>query len=396
MAEEVLVIGAGPAGIACAWFLEQAGIRYRVVDRAGVIASTWASQYPTLRLNTSRFFSHMPGRKFPLSFGIFPTARQYHDYLERFVDDHQLNIHLNVEVYRVAPQDDGWYVESSEGVAWYPAVVLATGRFSYPYQPPMPGIEQFSGQVLHSHDYKGAQDFAGQRVMVIGNGPSGVDIACALTETVRLPVYLAQRTGIVLRPRYPYGLPKHAWMLLAEALPNRFTHWLDHKAQEAQYRHVERSGIKVPAPGQESGAAGTRGPELIRAAQRGQVQSVAVPVDFEDRTALLADGSHLELDTVILATGFYPKWDYLDIDFAVDEQGLPVREPRDFPVYAGYKPHTGYEVEGHPGLYVAGIFYQGKGAMFNFNVEGEIIVQQIQSRLAQMPDREPSFVPEMA
>ncbi len=58
--EEVLVIGAGPAGIACALALEEAGIAYRVVDQAQVIASTWDSLYPSLKLNTSRFYSHSP------------------------------------------------------------------------------------------------------------------------------------------------------------------------------------------------------------------------------------------------------------------------------------------------------------------------------------------------
>ncbi|MBC8100096.1 MAG: NAD(P)-binding domain-containing protein, partial [Armatimonadetes bacterium] len=82
---EVLVIGAGPAGIASAYALQQAGIAYRVVDSATVIASTWDSLYPSLRLNTTRFLSHMPGAKFPLSYGIFPTGKQYHAYLADFV-----------------------------------------------------------------------------------------------------------------------------------------------------------------------------------------------------------------------------------------------------------------------------------------------------------------------
>ena len=78
---QVLVIGAGPAGIVTGYFLKNQGINYEIVDRAPVVASTWASLYPSLRLNTMRYFSHMPGRKFPLAWGVFPTGRQYHSYV---------------------------------------------------------------------------------------------------------------------------------------------------------------------------------------------------------------------------------------------------------------------------------------------------------------------------
>jgi hypothetical protein len=381
MRVDVLVIGAGPAGIACAYYLQRAGIAYQVVDQGDVIASTWAKQYPTLRLNTSRFFSHMPGKRFPLRFGLFASAQQYHDYLTEFVAEYQFNIQLGVTVRRASPEGDGWRVETDQGTDWYPAVILASGRFPRPHVPQLPSIEKFSGTVRHSHDYQGAEDFAGQRVMVVGNGPSGVDLAVALPDAARLPVYLAQRTGIVLRPRYPYGLPKHAWMLLAEKFPNRITRWLEKHALAAQYQRVAQTGIKTPQPGKMSGAAGTRGPELIHAVQQGQVLPVEAPVDFTASSAILADGQQVELDAVILATGFRPALDYLDVAFEVDEQGLPVREPEPFPAYDGYTPYTGYEVQGQPGLYVVGVFYQGKGAMFNFNVEAEIIVQQIRARL---------------
>jgi cation diffusion facilitator CzcD-associated flavoprotein CzcO len=238
--------------------------------------------------------------------------------------------------------------------------------------------------VLHSHDFKGAIDFAGQQVMVVGNGPSGVDLAVALPESAHLPVYLAQRTGIVLRPRYPYGLPKHLWMLLAQKLPNPITRWLERAALAARYHDIDRDGIKVPGAGQESGGAGTRGPELINAVRRGGVKPVDEPADFDGYTVYLSDGSQVEIDALILATGFRPALDYLDIDYDTDEQGLPCRVEVDYSIYKGYMPHTGYEVEGHPGLYVIGVFYQGRGAMYNFNVEADIITQQIHARLSSL------------
>ena len=146
-----------------------------------------------------------------------------------------------------------------------------------------------------------------------------------------------------------------------------------------------------------SGAAGTRGPELLRAVRSGQAEAVDMPVGYQGETALLPDGRRLALDTIFLATGFRPALGFLDIDFGVDEQGLPLREVRDFPVYEGYLPHTGYQLRGQPGLYVTGIFYKGRGAFYNFVVEARIIAQQIEEQLAQrapaaeMPDLAPVF-----
>jgi putative flavoprotein involved in K+ transport len=377
MAEDILVIGAGPAGIASAYFLQQAGLSYRVIDKASNIASTWNSLYPSLRLNTSRFFSHLPGKRFPWHQGMFITARQYHRYLVEFVEEHRLNIHLGVEVYKAVPEGEGWRVITSEGAEWYPAVIAATGRFSAPYMPQIPGMEHFSGQIMHAQDYHGPDSFAGKSVMVVGNGPSGVDIVTELGNhpTVVGPALFSQRTGVVLRPRWPYGLPKHAWMILADYLPGAISTPLLRHIQGLQYRNLDRIGIKVPhTDGYSSAAGGTRGRELVRAVKAGKVKPVDGPACFNGPDVVLTDGSRHAVDVVILATGYHPAlFNYLDIDVETDDKGWPVRLD---------EAHEGRrEVQGYPGLYLVGVFYTGKGAMYNFNVEAKNAAGEIQQRL---------------
>ncbi len=378
-AEDVLVIGAGPAGIASAYYLKQAGISYRVIDRAQEIASTWNSLYPSLRLNTSRFFSHLPGRRFPLHYGLFPTGKQYHRYLVDYVRDHGFNIHLGVAVHSVEPEGDGWRVETDEGVCWYPAVISATGRFGRVFLPVFEGQETFTGRILHAKDYLGPEPFAGQRVMVVGNGPSGVDIATELSFHARTPVLLSQRTGVVLRPRYPWGLPKHLWMMIAEKLPDFIARPLLRKINSLRYKNLDRIGIKVPRSEAETSAAGgTRGGELIRAVKAGRVRSVDGPACFAGDEVVLTDGSRYALDAVILATGYHPVcWDYLKIDAGRDRHGWPAR--LDDLDEGGMR-----QVAGYPGLYLVGVFYQGKGAMYNFNTEAAQAVREIQERLGEM------------
>jgi cation diffusion facilitator CzcD-associated flavoprotein CzcO len=388
----VLVIGAGPAGIATAYALQQAGIPYLVIDRADVIASTWHDLYPSLTLNTTRFFSHMVGARFPLRYGIFPTARQYYDYLLAYVAKQRLNIRLGVAVRRVSrdPQEDGrhWRVETSAGVWHFPSVVCATGVFGRPVMPDIDGLAGYGGRVMHAHDYKHPHQVQGDEVLVVGTGPSGIDIAIASAETARR-VYLGVRSGITLVRRYPLGLPKHAWMMLGEHLPNAWCEALM-RLTTRHYPEAERYGI-APPKGKKTLTA-YQGRELLDAVAAGKVTLVPAPVAFSERGATLADGRTLCPDTVIMATGYAPVLhDYLDVpmqfsptffepsspcDWAIGANGQ-----RGFPMLDRSAHPNGREIVGQSGLYVVGVHYKGKGAMYNFNVEAAILVQQVKARL---------------
>ncbi len=375
----VLIIGAGPAGIASAYALRQAGISYRLIDRAGEVASTWNSLYPSLRLNTTRFFSHMTGKKFPLWYGLYPTGKQYHRYLVEYAREQGIQPEFGVQVNRVAPEGDLWRVETNLGVDCYPAVISATGRFGNPIWPEIDGMDDFTGQMLHAHEFTNAADFAGKRVMVVGNGPSGVDISIDVGK-VSPPSSIAIRSGIVLRPRYPLGLSTHVWMMIGELLPEKWGHWLVEKVSNLRYTHQTRYGLKLPGDKDSGSAIPYRGPELIHAIRDGYVIPVDAPIRFSDKTAFLADGSQLEIDAVIMATGYQPVLStYLDMDYDTDDQGWPLRDLEAHP--------NGREVLGHPGLYLVGVFYKGKGAMYNFNVEARIAAKQIQARLQAMKQR---------
>lgn len=396
MREDVLIIGAGPAGISCAYTLQKAGISYRVVDSGKVIASTWSNLYPSLRLNTTRFFSHLPGKKFPLHYGMFPSGKQYHRYLVEYCQENQLNIHLGVTVHRITPDQGGWCVETSEGMGWYPVIINATGRFGSPYIPEIPGLSDFKGTVIHAHQYKGAEAFKNQSVLVVGNGPSGVDISIEIGKqnTPRHPALLSMRTGILLRPRYPLGLPKHLWMMLFDRLPEKISTWLSKKVENIRYRNLEKIGIKAVDSGT-SGAASTRGPELIHAVKAGQVVCVDGPKQFYENEVELDNGACLQIDSVILATGYRPGMKYLeDLDLKSNGDGWPERySSLDYQNITGLTYGVGRdvdeklklfcrEVKDYPGLFLVGQFYQGKGAMYNFKIEAEAATHQIKQYLA--------------
>jgi cation diffusion facilitator CzcD-associated flavoprotein CzcO len=402
VSDHVLVIGAGPAGIVTGYFLQQRGVPYQIVDRASVVASTWEGLYDSLKLNTSRWFSHMPGMPFPRHYAVLPTGREYYDYVLKFVKAHRLNIQLGVDITGVKRCESGWLVESSQGNVIHPAVVIATGRYTHPYYPDIPGIETFPGQKIHAHDYHAPETFKGQRVMVVGNGPSGLDIALDIGQQngAVCPALLSMRTGVLLRRRYPLGLHKHTWMLLLKPLPEALRNSILDKLERMTYRRGSLAGIKTIPPGQASTAAAARGPELIHAVQKGQVICVDAPVHVSGSDITLSDGTTRTVDALILATGYRPKLDFIaDLPPEVDSEGWPMRwnSQNYFPdehqlTYRGtydvgqqtdakFQPHD-REIAGMAGLFQVGLYYKGKGTMYNINVEAEIAAAQLDRYLA--------------
>ncbi len=397
--EDVLVIGAGPAGIASAYALQHANISYKVVDRAEQIGHTWASLYPSLTLNTSRYFSHMPNKPFPQSYGIFPTGQQYHDYLLEFVSEHHFNIHLGIEVHRVSPDGNLWRVETSEGVFLYKAVISASGIWNNPIMPKIDGMDAFTGDLYHAHDFRDPAQVLDKRVLVVGNGPSGIDISIAAGKVAEKS-YIGIRSGVTMKRRYPLGIPAHAWLLFAERLPKAWCRRIMKWVGSFNFGDTSEYGLNPPPP-DSGGMTGYAGDDLLKAVKAGEVTPVAAPIQFEGNIATLADGQTLALDTVIMATGYEPVMQqYLDIDLHYSDEpwqaqsicdweigpngqrGWALRDTSEHP--------NGRQVLGHQGLYLVGTFYKGKGAMFNFNVEADIAATQIKQYLAEFQETMPA------
>ncbi len=370
--QQVFVVGAGPSGISSAYYLEQAGISYRAVDRADVIASTWSNLYPTLRLNTAGFVSNLPGQRIPPRYGIYPLGSDFYRYIQDYMRQHTFNIELGVEVRRVAPEGGGWRVETTQGTARYPFVIIASGRFGNPYLPRIPGAETFQGRYMHARDFSAPEPFAGQRVLVVGNGPSGVDIAAALTGVARQPVLLAIRSDIVIARSYPYGLPTAAWIMIARLLPKA---WRKPFINRMNYQtYDDLADLDLPLAPNRDDRIGTsapaRGRELIDAVRGGRIRAVAGLARLDGRCAVLMDGSQYEVDTVIMCTGYRPALDYLDIDYETDRDGWMLRsDPR------------GTEIAGYPGLFLVGRYYRGLGPLYNIRHEARVAVDAIAARL---------------
>ena len=194
----VAVIGAGPGGLTAAKHAIEAGFDVTVFEASDDLGGQWHTTaahsgiWPGMRTNTSRAMTAFSDFPVPAGHELHPRAEQIHDYLRAYADHFGVTdlIRFETQVDSVRP---GWDVDGES----FDAVIVASGRFRAPLLPP--GLDGFTGDVLHAYDYPGAEPFAGRRVLVYGNGVSGHEIAsdiATVTEVIhayRKPRYVLQK-----------------------------------------------------------------------------------------------------------------------------------------------------------------------------------------------------------
>src|SRR5262249_49418659 len=216
-----IIIGAGPAGLACAAALQAAGVIATVLEKAGTVGAVWRRHYDRLHLHTDRDHSGLPGRPMPRDYPTYPSRAQVISYLEDYAGHFAVRPVFNTEVSRIARVGEQWQVTTAGGEAIpAPIVIVATGIAHAPYRPSWPGMNLFRGRTIHSSEYRNPTAFAGKRVLVVGFGNSGGEIALDLADS-RVDVMLAVRSPVQIIPRDLLGIPILSWVILYRRLPAR-------------------------------------------------------------------------------------------------------------------------------------------------------------------------------
>ena len=313
MAEhEVVVIGAGQAGIASALALKDRGIAAIVVDEADQVASRWQGRYDRLRLNSSRPTSHLPGRPYPKGTPMFPTRDQVVEHIQGHARDAGLELLLGTRVERLSRGNGGWTVETGNGELGARQVVLATGYEDEPLVPDWDGRESFAGDVIHSADYRNADRFESRKVLVVGPGCSGMEIAHDLAMGGAAKVWLAVRTPPTIISRAgPGGLPGE-WIGMALLyFPTRFADAFARFGSRQDFGDLNEYGLPVPEEGlmtrfrRDGTVPSIVDSEVIDAIKEGAVEVVGAVESLDSTGVALADGSRVEPDAIICATGYH-------------------------------------------------------------------------------------------
>ena len=196
--QHIIIIGGGQMGLALGYYLRRAGVPFVILDSEDGPGGAWRHGWDSLRLFSPVGYSSLPGWLMPPpNHGGFPTRDDVIAYLARYEQRYELPIERPVRVTEVAQNGNGLLVRTDRGEYRAGMVASATGTWSKPYVPGVPGRELFQGLQLHSAWYRSPDDFAGKTVLVVGGGNSGAQILAELSQvadatwvTLREPVFL--------------------------------------------------------------------------------------------------------------------------------------------------------------------------------------------------------------
>lgn len=342
---DTIVIGGGQAGLAIGYYLAQQGRDFVILDAGPRVGCVWRNRWDSLRLFTRARYSGIPGMPFPAPGGYFATKDEVADYLEQYAARFELPVRLNTNVETLTRGQEGYTLAAGAERFTSDNVVVATGSFQRPYLPAFaaeldPAITQ-----LHSSGYRNAGQIPEGRVLVVGAGNSGAEIAVELARAGR-QVWLSGRDTGHAPAVFMSGLFRWllATVLNADTPPGRKfkerVSALGAPLISLTSRDVTRAGVE-------------RAPRMD-GVSGGQPH--------------LADGRVLNVGAVVWATGFRSDFGWIK---------LPILAANGYPVH-----HRGV-VASQPGLYFLGLFFQHTLTSANFagmSADARYIAEHLRAR----------------
>jgi hypothetical protein len=369
---DAIIIGAGPAGLACAASMGALGLSVTVLEKADSVAAIWRRHYDRLHLHTDRGHSGLPGWPMPHSFPTYPSRAEVIAYLESYAAHFGIQPVFNTTALSVGRDGARWKIDTERASLSAPIVVIATGWADFPYRPFWPGSDSFRGSVIHSSDYRNASPYSGKRVLVVGFGNSGGEIALELAEA-GIDTTIAVRGPVQILPRDLLGIPILTWSIAQKSLPARLVDFINAPVIRLAIGPIEKYGLRRAEKGprrmvEEDG----RVPLLdIGTVARIRDGSIGIRGGIDRLTpdgVVFADGSAQEFDAIILATGFRADLRRLlpDVQGVLNAQGQPLATGR---------------ATSEPGLYFCGHIASPTGQLREIGLEaariGELARQHV-------------------
>ncbi len=312
----VAVIGAGPSGIATVKHLAEAGFEVVCYDRNTAVGGNWlfrpdsshSSVFETTHIISSKALSQYHEFPMPAEYPDYPSHAQLAAYFQSYADHFAVTsrVRFGTEVLSAEPAEgERWSLTvrdtDGERTECFDALAVANGHHWCPRLPEYPGT--FDGTLLHSHDYKRAAPFAGQRILVIGGGNSACDVA---VETARVSARtdLSWRRGYWVVPKFIFGQPSDVVNARSQWLPAP----LRRRVNELLLRVLQgrNRDYGLADPDHPFGSTHpTINSELFYAIRHGHIGPRADIARFEGRTVHFVDGTQAEYDVVIACTGYW-------------------------------------------------------------------------------------------
>ncbi len=311
------MIGAGQAGLALGYYLQQQKKNFLLLDASPRVGDSWRNRYDSLRLFTPAPYCNLPGWPLPLPKDHYPTKDEIADYLEQYAQRFQLPLTLEQKVVALTKTDGIFQVQTQKQFFQAKQIVVATGQFQRPFVPNYATNPADSVLQLHSSQYRNPAQIPTGKVLIVGAGNSGAQLAVELAQTHE--VHLSVKRPPRFYPLQLLGRSVFWWASKTGAIYAPPTSFLGKKM-------LKQADVVY-------------GRELEVLLQKGVVQLRPEIRAFDQEQVIFQDGTQSSFSSILWATGFRPDYNWLQIPGAIAANGAPVH-------------HNGISP-------VAGLFYLG-------------------------------------
>ena len=332
--KKVAIIGSGPSGITAIKNFADQGFEVTAFDRCEGVGGNWryndpsghSSVFETTHLISSKYTSFYEDFPLPDSSPDYPSHKELLSYFNAYADHFDIRklIKFNTEVTNCKKiEGDRWEVEwntlgsDEKNIDEYDALVVCNGHHHQPRYPDYPG--EFTGELIHSHEFKSAKPFQDKRVLVIGGGNSACDVAVE-TARVSKSTSISWRRGYYLIPKFMYGLTTDVQALKNRWMPDFIRGPFSKLMLEAFQGKNEDIGLQKPDKSLNA-THPTINSELYYAVRHGKVTPYVDIERYEGNKVIFKDGKSEEFDVIIACTGFKIKHNFFDKSLINYEEG---------------------------------------------------------------------------
>ena len=368
----VVIVGAGASGLSAAGALRRRGIKAVILEADKELGGTWARRYDRLHLHTVRGFSGLAHYPIPRRHPKYLSREEFITYLGEYAKHFNLEVVTGCPVHKIRIESaapPSWVVETAGGDWHSRVVVIATGQYRIPILPEWDGRDTYRGDLVHSSGYTSALPYEGKRVLVVGAGNSGTEIAADVAENGAAFVALSIRTPPPIVPRDPFGMPVQRTGILLNFLPAPIADRLGRLTARIVLGDLTRYGLQTP---EWMPYSAKRVPVIdvgfVRVLKRGLVQIRPALERLSATGAVFVDGSAEPFDTIIAATGFSTGLnELLETKDLLNDSDQPVALSGD--------------PNGRPGIFFMGYTHSLRGHLFEANLASRRLARNVEQYL---------------
>lgn len=372
----VIIVGGGASGLSAAGALTKLGIRSTILDQDDHIGGSWERRYECLKLHTIRRYSGLAYYPIPRDRPRYLSKNEYAEYLREYAEALGLDVSLGerVDSLQKIPKSTAgmaWELVTNAGKRRSRIVVVATGHYSEANIPTWEGIEEYSGEFIHSSQYTTGAKYKGRKILVIGLGNSGAEIAADLSRHGAASVSVSVRTSppIVYRTMFKI-LPVQVFGIALTPLGMpRIIDGIGALMRRLSIGDLTAYGLDKAA----WGPFAAKRPAVIDAGfveqlKQGRIQAQKNILSFDETGVVYADGSREAVDVVVAATGFKTGLDkLLKVADVIDDMGQPL--------FRSGRPTSA------PGLYFVGFDETVRGHLYEINRESRRLAVEVEDYL---------------